>query len=60
MSVNELIRLLQSLPENVRRLPAVSYDMSWLVELEKPRIGFRDKGRLEVADRRKGQRVVIL
>jgi hypothetical protein len=60
MSVNQLIRALQSLPANVRKLPAVSYEGPWLVEVEKPRVSYRDKRRVEVRSKREGTAVVVL
>lgn len=60
MSVDEMIKKLKNLPDDVRKLPVVSYELSYLVELERPRIGYRDSHRREAANHRKGRRVVIL
>lgn len=60
MSVNQLIKLLQTLPAAVRKLPIVTYDWSWLVCVDKPTISFRDKKGLQVTSKRKGRRVVVI
>ena len=60
MSVDQMIRRLQALPRDVRKLPVVSYEESLLVALEKPRVGYRDRHGVEVQDRRAGKPVLIL
>lgn len=38
MSVDEMIERLKALPDDVRKLPLVGYESSFLIELERPRI----------------------
>jgi hypothetical protein len=60
MTADELIEALQALPAKDRKLPITSYESSWLIELEPPRIGYRNSRRLEVQDERTGNRVIVL
>lgn len=57
MNADELIAALQALPAKDRKLPVTSYESSLLVELERPRIGYRDEDKIEA---RAGERVVVL
>lgn len=57
MNADELIAALQALPAKDRKLPVTSYESAWLVELERPRIGYRDADKIEA---RAGERVVVL
>jgi len=60
MTANELIEALQALPAKDRKLPVVGYEGPWLIELERPRIGYRNSDRLEVQDERGSNRVIVL
>jgi hypothetical protein len=60
MSVDEVIEALKALPPDVRKRPAVTYEGSWLLEVERPRIGYRDRGFLEVKSEHDGKCVIIL
>lgn len=55
-----MIERLKALPDAVRKLPLVSHEASFLIELERPRIGYRDQHRLEAKNHRENQRVVII
>jgi hypothetical protein len=57
MTADELIEALRALPAKDRKLPVTSYESTWLVELEPPRIGYRDTDGLEAPA---GERVVVL
>jgi len=57
MTADELIAALEALPANDRKLPVTSYESTWLVELEPPRIGYRDADGVEAPS---GQRVIVL
>lgn len=57
MNADELIEALQALPAKDRKLPVTSYESTWLVELEPPRIGYRSADGLEA---RAGERVIVL
>jgi hypothetical protein len=61
MTANELIAALQALPAPDRKLPVCSYELSMLVELEPPRIGYRKRSdHQEAAVSRRHERVIVL
>jgi hypothetical protein len=61
MTVNELLDALQALPAQDRKLQVCGYEMSMLVELEPPRIGYRNRrNREERPASRRHQRVIVL
>jgi hypothetical protein len=61
MTGDALIRALQALPAEDRKLPVVSYELgALLVELERPRISYRDHHQLETHADRKHERVIVL
>lgn len=57
MNADELIAALQAVPAKDRKLAVTSYESSWRIELERPRIGYRDADKIEA---RAGERVVAL
>lgn len=59
MSVDEIIDRLKT-PRGHAKTAASSYEASFLIELERPWIGYRDRHRIEVQKRRESQRVVII
>ena len=61
MTGDALIRALQALPAEDRKLPVVSYELgALLVELERPRIGYRDHHQCETDAGCKHERVIVL
>jgi hypothetical protein len=59
MRVYELILRLQSLPKKMQQLPVVTYEGSFLLPVEDPRLTYRDRRGAETRARR-GKRVIIL
>lgn len=59
MRVHELIFRLQSLPKKLRQLPVVTYEGSFLLPVEGPRLTYRDRHGAETRARR-GKRGIIL
>jgi hypothetical protein len=61
MTGDALIRALQALPAEDRKLPVVSHEVgALLMELERPRIGYRDRTRREARAGREHERVIVL
>lgn len=57
MTADELIAALQALPATDRKLPVTSYESTTLIELDWPRLGYRDTNGLEACA---GERVIVL
>ena len=60
MTGNELIAAVQALSAEDRELPVVGYEGSFLIELERPRVTYRDAARLETHASLKTERVLAL